>query len=165
MRSTNGNRIFTNIGSDLNIESRQDTARFDSQQQSPGALVCVGMGNMGGSLSISQGKVNADSASVNERSGIQPQDGGFDIKVQSKTDLVGGPFSSTQRAAGLLEQAFLPSLGKVIVDTLLVNQAAELVAKKTGIPLVIVIEVVEREMKPRLQYVRDNIEKITGMKQ
>ncbi|MCZ2497466.1 filamentous hemagglutinin N-terminal domain-containing protein [Xylophilus sp. Kf1] len=93
-----GDRVVTDIGGDLRIESRQDTAKFDSRQQSLGGSASVGAGKVGGSLSASQSQVNADYASVDERSGIQAGDGGFDVKVRGKTDLVGGVIASTQKA-------------------------------------------------------------------
>ena len=93
-----GKRVVTDIGGDLNIESRQDTAKFDSRQQSLGGSASVGAGKVGGSLSASQSNVNADYASVSERSGIQAGDGGFDVKVKGRTDLVGGAITSTQKA-------------------------------------------------------------------
>jgi len=75
--------------------------------------------------------------------------------------------TSFEIAAGvsaLLEQALLPSNGKVLVDTILVDSIAEAFSRATKIPLVLVNEVVERDIKPRLQRVRALVDKSTGLK-
>ena len=56
--------------------------------------------------------------------------------------------------AGILEQMFNPSVGKILVDTVAVDLAAKAVSERTGIPLAIVNEIAEREIKPRLQNAR-----------
>jgi hypothetical protein len=66
-------------------------------------------------------------------------------------------FEIAAGVAGLLEQAFTPSTGKVLVDTA-VDVAAKEFSTRTGLPLVVVNEVVEREIKPRLQGVRNTID-------
>ncbi|PZO13553.1 MAG: hypothetical protein DCF26_16715 [Burkholderiales bacterium] len=69
-------------------------------------------------------------------------------------------FEIASGVAGLLEQAFLPSAGKVLIDTLIVDEAAKAVATRLNVPLPIVVEVVEREIKPRLQHARDAVDRI-----
>jgi filamentous hemagglutinin len=91
-------RVVADIGGDLKIRSLQDTAKFDSKQQSLGGSVSVGMGAMSGSVSISRSRVDADYASVREQSGIQAGDGGFDVKVKGNIDLIGGVVASSQAA-------------------------------------------------------------------
>ncbi|PNG52889.1 hypothetical protein CHC07_05266 [Variovorax sp. B4] len=60
--------------------------------------------------------------------------------------------------AGLLEQAFTPSTGKVVIDSFFVDEAAKRLSTRTGIPLIVVMEVAEREIKPRLQDARNLID-------
>ena len=99
-------RVVADIGGDLKIRSLQDTAKFDSKQQSLGGSVSVGMGAMSGSVSISQSRVDADYASVREQSGIQAGDGGFDIRVKGNTDLIGGVVASSQAAVNAGKNRF-----------------------------------------------------------
>ncbi|WPB59202.1 hemagglutinin repeat-containing protein [Xylophilus sp. GOD-11R] len=91
-------QVRADIGGNLVIESRQDTAKFDSRQQSLGGSVSLGYGRSGGSLSVGQSRVDADYASVAERSGFQAGDGGFQVKVQGDTSLTGGAIASTEGA-------------------------------------------------------------------
>ena len=81
----------------LNIESRQDTAKYDSKQMDMSGQVTVGYG-FSASGSYSQNKINADYASVNEQSGILAGDGGYNVNVKDHTDLKGGIITSTQAA-------------------------------------------------------------------
>jgi hypothetical protein len=60
-------------------------------------------------------------------------------------------FEIAAGVAGLLEQAFLPSVGKVMLDSALVDSVAKAFSDRTGIPILLVNEVAEREIKPRLQ--------------
>jgi hypothetical protein len=81
----------------LAIESRQDTAKYDSKQMDMSGQVTVGYG-FSASGSYSQSKINADYASVNEQSGIMAGDGGYHINVKDHTDFKGGIITSTQAA-------------------------------------------------------------------
>ena len=81
----------------LAIESRQDTAKYDSKQMDMSGQVTVGYG-FSASGSYSQSKINADYASVNEQSGIMAEDGGYNVNVKDHTDLKGGIITSTQAA-------------------------------------------------------------------
>lgn len=60
--------------------------------------------------------------------------------------------------AGLLEQAFTPSAGKVVLDSALVDSLAKALSDRTGLPIFLVNEVAEREIKPRLQSGRNAID-------
>ena len=81
----------------LAIESRQDTAKYDSKQNNISGQATIGAGaSLSGSYSNS--KINADYASVNEQSGIMAGDGGYSINVKQHTDLKGGIITSTQAA-------------------------------------------------------------------
>jgi filamentous hemagglutinin len=92
-----GNQVVAEIGGDLNIVSLQDTAKFDSKNQSISVSGTVGFG-ASVSGSVSQSQIHNDYASVQEQSGIAAGDGGFQLAVRGNTDLVGGVISST--AAG-----------------------------------------------------------------
>lgn len=69
---------------------------------------------------------------------------------------------SFEIAAGvtaLLEQAFKPSAGKVVVDSSW-DIAAAAYSKKSGIPLSVVNEVVERIIKPASEPLRNKIDEV-----
>jgi filamentous hemagglutinin len=67
-------------------------------------------------------------------------------------------FEIAAGVSGLLEQAFKPSAGKVVVDSILVDLAAKKFSDRSGIPLFMVNEVVERDIKPRLEALRLRID-------
>lgn len=92
-----GKQVSADIGGDLNIESRQDMAKFDSKSQS---VSVSGVAGWGASVSgsYSQSNISNDYASVQEQSGIRAGDGGFDVKVKGNTGLKGGVISSTPTA-------------------------------------------------------------------
>ena len=72
-------------------------------------------------------------------------------------------FEIAAGVAGLLEQAFTPSMGKVVVDSILIDTAADAFARRSGIPRALVFEVVEREIKPRFDEVRNKIDGAVGL--
>lgn len=86
---------------ELNIESLQDTATYQSKQQNISGQVSVGTN--GGNVSGSYGKSNIDAnyRSVNEQSGIYAGDDGYQINVKNNTDLKGAIITSTQKAEDL----------------------------------------------------------------
>lgn len=95
--------VVGNIGGDLNIQSLQDKAVYDSTQKSAGMSVsvcippaCYGASTVSGNLS--RAAVNGDFLSVVEQSGIKTGDGGFQLVVHGNTDLIGGVISSSQAA-------------------------------------------------------------------
>ncbi len=68
---------------------------------------------------------------------------------------------SYEIAAGvtaLLEQAYQPSLGKVLIDTILIDEAVNRISKETGIPRLYVQEVAENMIKPKLEAMRQWID-------
>jgi hypothetical protein len=65
-------------------------------------------------------------------------------------------FEITAGIAGLLEQMFNPSAGKIVVDTA-VDIAVESFSERTGIPMALVNEIAECEIKPRLQTIKDRL--------
>ena len=93
-----GAQVTATIGGNLNIESLQDTSKYDSKQQSIGGSVSVGYGKASGSFNASQQKITGDFASVIEQSGIKAGDGGFQIDVKGNTDLKGAVIASTDKA-------------------------------------------------------------------
>ena len=62
-----------------------------------GGSVTVGPAS-GASLNLAATKINSDFNSVGEQSAIRAGDGGFNLSVAGKTDLVGGQITSTQAA-------------------------------------------------------------------
>jgi len=99
-----GNRVVADVGHDLNIQSQQDTATYDSKQTSGGfqASICVPPFCYGqtvsGSASASQENVKANFASVNQQSGIFAGSGGYDVNVGNHTQLDGGAIIATASA-------------------------------------------------------------------
>ncbi|TCS32902.1 filamentous hemagglutinin [Paucimonas lemoignei] len=92
-----GKQVIADIGGNLNIESLQDTAKFDSKNENLSVSATVGFG-ASVSASYNKNKIHSDYASVQEQSGIAAGDGGFDIRVKGNTDLKGGVIASTQAA-------------------------------------------------------------------
>ena len=101
--TVSANTVQAEVGGDLNIESRQDTGQFKSDQSSSGwgVSLCIPPFCYGASsVSISGGAQNIESefASVIEQSGIRAGDGGFQVNVQGDTTLTGGAITSTDQA-------------------------------------------------------------------
>ena len=96
----NTNRAQGVIGGNVNIESLQDTAVYDSNQKNMGFTLDVDLKGAGSSLSVNGGKtdINADYKAVGQQSGIFTSDGGFDLVVEGKTDLIGGAITTTDAA-------------------------------------------------------------------
>ncbi|KPC53159.1 hemagglutinin repeat-containing protein [Amantichitinum ursilacus] len=92
-----GNQVVANVGGNLNIESLQDTHKYDSKDQQVSGSVTVGYG-FSASANASQQKMNSDYASVMEQSGIRAGDGGFQVNVKGNTDLKGAVVESSQAA-------------------------------------------------------------------
>ena len=63
----------------------------------------------------------------------------------------------------LLEQAYQPSLGKVLIEPSL-DKIAEEFAKRTGLPLLIVAEVVDKQVKPMFKGLIDTIDGAASLK-
>ncbi|WP_226941573.1 hemagglutinin repeat-containing protein [Janthinobacterium violaceinigrum] len=89
------NQVIADIKGNLNLESLQDLAKFDSKSQSISASGTVGIG-ASFSGSYSQSNMHNDYASVQEQSGIRAGNGGFQIKVGGNTDLKGAVISATE---------------------------------------------------------------------
>ncbi|MCX7289658.1 hemagglutinin repeat-containing protein, partial [Janthinobacterium sp.] len=100
------NQVIADIKGNLNLESLQDLAKFDSKNQSFSASGTIGYGSSF-SASYSQSKMHNDYASVQEQSGIKAGNGGFQIKVGGNTDLKGAVISATE--AGKLDSSLITS--------------------------------------------------------
>jgi len=97
----NTDRAQGTIGGDVNIESLQDTATYDSKQKNMGFSADLDMTTgKGSSLSVNGGKtdLNADYQAVGEQSGIFTDDGGLDLTAGGKTTLIGGAITTTEAA-------------------------------------------------------------------
>ncbi len=99
-----GEQVVADVGTsgsgNLNIQSLQDTSTYDSKQKSAGISVSVpiGAGSYGGSVSVSNSKINSDYASVNEQAGVYAGDEGFQVNVNGNTNLTGAVIASTEQA-------------------------------------------------------------------
>src|SRR5690606_25664846 len=73
---------------------------YDSKQKSAGISVSVpiGAGSYGGSVSVSNSKINSDYVSVNEQAGVYAGDEGFQVNVNGNTNLTGAVIASTEQA-------------------------------------------------------------------
>ena len=92
-----GEKVTGNVGGDLNIESKQDSNSYKETNKSVG--VSIGLGsNKAVSGSASVGKIDSNYKSVTDQSGVYAGEDGFDILVETNTDLKGGIISSTADA-------------------------------------------------------------------
>ena len=78
----------------LNIESLQDTMKYEAKQTSASAQVTVGAGASAAG-SYGKTKVNADYASVQEQAGIFAGDDGYQVELKGKVDNIGGAIISS----------------------------------------------------------------------
>jgi len=122
-----GDSVEMNVGGDLNIESQQDSQKYDEKYTSGGLNVNInyatGVGISGGA---SSGKTNSDYESVTSQSGIYAGEGGFDITVDKNTDLKGG----------VIDSDATPDKNKLTTGTLSwedVDNKAEYSSKDVGI--------------------------------
>ncbi len=116
-----GQQVTVNTGGNLSIQSLQDANQYKEKSQSAGGSVMIGAGG-GGSLNLAASKINSDFLSVNEQSAIWAGDGGFNVNVQGKTELVGGQITSTQAAVDAGKNSFTSQGGTSLQD--LQNTAA-----------------------------------------
>jgi hypothetical protein len=91
-----GAQVVGDVKGNLNLESLQDKATFDSSSLSASATVGYGASYSG---SLSMTKINSDYASVYEQSAIKAGDQGFQIKVGGNTSLTGAVIASTAAGA------------------------------------------------------------------
>jgi filamentous hemagglutinin len=93
-------QVTADVGGNLNVQSLQDIAVSEASQKTTGIALSIPIVGTGGSASFSQSKQNSNSnyASVNEQSGIQAGDGGFQVNVKGNTDLKGATIASSDKA-------------------------------------------------------------------
>ena len=103
--------VHAQVGGNLNIESRQDTSSYESQQKSAGAGVslcipplCYGASSVSGSAAAQN--IESTLKSVGEQSGIRAGDGGFTVNVKDNTTLTGGAITSTDKAVNEGKNSF-----------------------------------------------------------
>ncbi len=92
-----GNTVKADIGGNLTIQSKQDTSTYKEQSNSAGGSLTIGAG-LGGSVSAGRTEIDSTYASVKEQSGIRAGDGGFQVEVKGRTNLIGGAITSTSQA-------------------------------------------------------------------
>lgn len=81
----------------LNIQSLQDTAKYEGKQESMQGQVTVGYG-FSASGSYNKSKANSNYAGVKTQAGIFAGDEGYDVDIRNHTDLKGGTITSTEQA-------------------------------------------------------------------
>ncbi|BBO59844.1 hemagglutinin [Mycoavidus sp. B2-EB] len=115
-----GKQVKAQIEGDLDIDSVQNTARYQSHAQSICGSATAGSVSAA-SLNVSQRRMDSDYLSVAEQAGIQAGEDGFQISVKGDTKLVGGVMAGS-------EQAVQKGKNKLITATLhntdLTNQAS-----------------------------------------
>ena len=95
-----GEKVTSNVGGDLNIESKQDKNSYEEKNSSAGFGIGMPVGDKDSANKTgifgSAGKSDVDSKyeSVTDQSGIYAGKEGFDINVGENTDLKGGIISS-----------------------------------------------------------------------
>jgi len=113
-----GNTVKTDIGGNLNIESLQATSSFAQSSKNIGGSITISPAGVptGGSLSVGKSNIDSKFASVNEQSGIQAGDGGFQVDVKGKTELKGGAITSTQAAIDTKANTYNSAGGTTLTD-------------------------------------------------
>ncbi|PUE10857.1 hypothetical protein B9Z51_00440 [Limnohabitans sp. T6-5] len=102
-------------GGNLNIASLQDSSQYKEKSQQLGGSVTFGPA-AGGSLNAGQTKIDSGYKSVNEQSAIRAGDGGFQVNVQGKTELIGGQITSTQAAVDQNKNSYEAKQGTTTTD-------------------------------------------------
>ena len=122
-----GGSVEMHAGGNLNIESQQDSQKYDEKYTSGGLNVNInyatGVGISGGA---SSGTTKSDYNSVTDQSGIYAGEGGFNITVDKNTDLKGG----------VIDSDATPDKNKLTTGTLTwedVDNKAEYSSKDVGI--------------------------------
>ena len=86
-----GEKVTADIGSDLNIETKQDKNNYSEKNSSSGINLSLNGDITGG---MSSGNTDSRYESATSQSGIYAGSEGFDIYVEDNTDLKGGIISS-----------------------------------------------------------------------
>ena len=120
--TASANTVNADIKGKLVIESLQDTSNYDSKQTSVGAgvSVCVPPLCYGTmvvvNVNAAKTKIDGDYTSVGEQSALRAGDGGFNVKVGGKTELVGGQITSTDKAVTDKKNQFTSTGGVTTTD-------------------------------------------------
>ena len=131
-----GEQVTAEVGGNLLLESLQDRSTYQSRQSSSsaGVSLCIPpfcAGTSTASAGQSSSKARGDYASVNQQTGIQAGDGGFQLKVKGHTDLTGAVIASS-------EQAVQDGLNRLETGTLVVRDIenhAQAKASSNGLSL------------------------------
>ena len=94
------NKIKTDVGGDLTIQSLQDSSTYQSTQKNVGVsatVAIVGTGT-GGSVNYNKSDINSTYKSVNQQSGLMAGDGGYEVAVKGDTTLTGGVIAASDKA-------------------------------------------------------------------
>jgi filamentous hemagglutinin len=114
--------LNADIQGNLTIESLQDKSTYDSKQTSAGAGVsfCIPPICYGTMVAINvnagKTKINGDHLSVGQQSALRAGDGGFNVNVKGKTDLVGGAITSSDKAEQDKKNSFASAGGVTTTD-------------------------------------------------
>ena len=99
-----GEKVTGNVGGDLNIESKQDSNRYEENNSSSSIGIGIDITGKGTSNKtgifggVSKGNMDSSYDSVTDQSGIYAGKEGFDITVGDNTDLKGGIIDSKAEA-------------------------------------------------------------------
>jgi filamentous hemagglutinin len=90
--------IEADVGGNLTVASRQDTAHGSSSSSSVGGSLTIGIGTspVSGTLDIGGGRSSSDKAWVTEQTGLYAKDK-LDVRVEKHTQLNGGVLNSDTR--------------------------------------------------------------------
>jgi filamentous hemagglutinin len=133
--------LNADIKGNLTIESLQDKSTYDSKQTSAGAgvSICIPPICYGTMVAINvnagKTKINGDHLSVGQQSALRAGDGGFNVKVGGKTDLVGGAITSSDKADKDGKNSFASTGGVTTQDlqnTSALNASSVSVSINTG---------------------------------
>lgn len=124
-------QVTADVGGDLVVQSLQDTSTYAEKSSQAGGSLMVGAG-VGGSVSAGRSRIDSRFRSVGEQSAIRAGDGGFDIRVQGQTQLVGGQVTSTEEAVRQGRNRFDSAGGIGLAD---VQNAASYSAGSVGVGL------------------------------
>jgi filamentous hemagglutinin len=127
------NQVSATVGGNLHIETVQDSNRYDERQRNAGFNVSVpiGPGTASGSLNAGRTDIRSTYQSATEQSGIRAGDGGFQVKVDGDTTLVGAAITSSQAA----QDAGVNQLQTATLSSSDLHNTASASASSSGISL------------------------------
>ncbi|EGO62962.1 hemagglutinin repeat-containing protein, partial [Acetonema longum] len=88
-----GDTVKVEVGGDLNLKSQQDRETYTEKNQSTSGSMGMGAG-VTGNAGKNRSQIDSDYRSVNQQTGLLAGSGGFDIRVEGNTDLVGSVLDS-----------------------------------------------------------------------